>query len=112
MRSKLHFFNVGVEREPHANSALAVIRVTARREDFVAIKVDVDNAPIELSVVRSIVDDPSLYEVIDELFFEYHFNFDGINFGWGGTDLGSDVDDALALMRALRERGIRAHFWV
>ena len=52
--------------------------------------------------------------LVDELFFEAHFYFDGINFGWGalGADRRHTVDEALALMRTLRERGIRSHFWI
>lgn len=56
---------------------------------------------------------------MDEFYFEYHFFFDGLNFGWGGDaeaearlkKLGN-VDDALRLMRRLRQHGVRAHFWI
>lgn len=54
-----------------------------------------------------------------QLYFEYHFYFDGLNFGWLTHKQGRNyqkwnhtVDDALSLMRRLRQRGIRAHFWV
>jgi hypothetical protein len=47
------------------------------------------------------------------------FFFDGLNFGWlthrGGVNekrWNHTVDDALLLMRRLRERGVRAHFWI
>ena len=111
VRAKLHFFNVGVEHEPHPNGFLAVLRSTARPHDFVALKVDIDNSPIELSIVERIADDPSLAILVDELFFEYHFKFDNLNFGWG-KKIPHSVDDALKLMTKLRRRGIRAHFWV
>ena len=44
----------------------------------------------------------------------YHFTFDGLDFGWGGAKKthGHTVDDALALMQALRRKGVRAHFWI
>eukprot|EP00966_Prymnesium_polylepis_P194669 4512672-Prymnesium_polylepis.1 len=94
LRAKTTFFNFGVEREPSANrssaSVLHLLREVARPEDFVAIKVDIDAAPIELSIVRQIADDPSLARLIDELFFEYHFQFDKgtfLDFLWGpGTE--------------------------
>ena len=120
------------------------------------LKVDIDHTPIELSVVKAIAEDPRLTALVDELFFEFHFWFDGLDFGWGGgapavpaapsvqrriigrghgrglaartaTDarrldetraesdalrLNRTVDDALRLMRKLRERGVRAHFWI
>ena len=42
---------------------------------------------------------------------EYHFYFDGHDFGWGGAVSG-DVDTAVSLMHRLRTLGIRAHFWI
>lgn len=98
---------------------LSVLRAVARPEDFVALKVDIDGGP-EVELVERIAQERALYELVDELFFEYHFYFDGLNFGWqtqrGGANYGRwgkySVDDALSLMRRLRERGVRAHFWV
>ena len=62
---------------------------------------------------------------MDELLFEYHFYFDGLNFGWYAMRVTSpdmvdqwikdhkpDVDDALKLMHKLRAAGIRSHFWI
>ena len=98
---------------------LAVLRSVASPSDFVAMKIDVDGGP-ELELVERIAREPRLYRLVDELYFEYHFYFDGRNFGWlthkGGANHHKwgrhTVDDALGLMRRLRERGVRAHFWV
>ena len=49
---------------------------------------------------------------MDELFFEYHYWFDGHNFGWGEIDKRYNVDTALKLMTDLRNSAIRAHFWI
>jgi hypothetical protein len=94
-------------------SFLHVLNATATVDDFVVVKVDIDNGP-ELQVVHAIAKVPELSALVDELFFEAHFYFDGINFGWGalGADRRHTVDEALALMRTLRERGIRSHFWI
>ena len=81
-------------------------------EDFVAMKVDIDGGP-ELELVTRVADNEGgIAELIDELYFEYHFRFDGLNFGWlthkGGRNYqkwNHTVDDALALMRRLRRRG-------
>ena len=124
VRSKLHFFNVPVNEtadpgdgKPNSNSFLAMLAATAREEDFVALKVDIEgqNGAPELDIVRAIADTPALARLVDELFFEYHFWFDGVDFGWGVMEKESKagtVDDALRLMHALRERGVRSHFWV
>ena len=64
--------------------------------------------------VRAIADEPELARLVDELYFEYHFYFDGLDFGWGqlGMDESNTADDALELMQRLRRQGIRAHFWI
>ena len=131
IRAKLTFFNLPVEsvrgsldsgaRSGRASPAdpLAMIHQVAKPEDFVAMKVDIDGGP-ELELVTRVADNEGgVADLIDELYFEYHFRFDGLNFGWlthkGGRNYqkwNHTVDDALALMRRLRRRGIRAHFWV
>ena len=73
--------------------------------------------PFELPIVRDIASKPELYELVDELYFEYHFWFDDLNFGWdsqrGGKNYVEDtVDDAMALMSQLRRNGVRAHWWI
>ena len=112
IRAKLSFFNVGVPKEPHANGAVALIKAAARPADFVVLKMDLDNSPLELSIVDALLSDPSLAELVDEFFFEYHFAFDQVSFGWGNQGQGRTVDEALHTMRRLRDVGIRSHFWV
>ena len=63
------------------------------------------------SIVEAIAERPEIAALIDELYFEYHFYFDGHNFGWGSHGTG-DVDTAVSLMHRLRTLGIRAHFWI
>lgn len=123
VRGKLHFLNVPVPREPDPNGALALLRATARPEDFVAMKVDVDNSAVEESVVWAIANDPLLAILVDELFFEYHFYGEPRNefqFGWGVQNNPSNAYSwtnataatAVDLMHRLRRRGIRSHFWI
>lgn len=119
MRGLLTFFNMGVKPEPpergaERNSFLGMLEVTAKPDDFVVIKVDIDHPATELSIVRGILASDSLTRLVDELFFEFHFTFDDLDFGWGGAKKtrGHSVDDALELMQALRRKGIRTHFWV
>ena len=96
-------------------SVLQTLRGVARPSDFVVLKLDIDYSPVELSIVRAIIADPSLAALVDELYFEYHFRFDShtlLQSLWTGSGGNETVDNALALMHALRERGVRAHFWV
>ena len=49
---------------------------------------------------------------ITHLFFECHFEFYGLDFGWGSSPGMATVDECLAAMFQLRAKGIRAHFWI
>ena len=118
MRSRISFYNVGVEL-PHAPSnssgnVLAKLRKEARPSDFVVMKIDFDSVEVEWALVNEIATDPSLGRLVDEIFFEHVYYFDGFDFGWGANkdNQTTTVDEMLALMRRLREQGIRAHFWV
>ena len=86
-------------------------------EDFVAVKLDIDHRKTEAAIADAIRRRPEVASRVDEFFFEYHFAFDDLDFGWhsgkgmpGAVD--ETVDDALWLMQRLRRKGIRAHFWV
>jgi len=83
----------------------------AKPEDFVVVKLDIDTPEVEHVMVQTIAENPEVAALIDEMFFEYHFYFDGLDFGWG-TKVAGNVDTALGLMHRLRTLGIRAHFWI
>ena len=117
---RLTFYNVPVTTKdvPHTNSSfLSRLRETASAEDFVGLKVDIDHVPTEIPLVQAIADRKDISRLVDEIFFEYHFYFDNLDFGWqtqhgGGSYTTKTVDDALALMQKLRRRGIRSHWWI
>lgn len=48
-----------------------------RPGDFVVIKLDIDNVPLETQFMNMIEDNYSLVHMIAEMFFEEHFNDDG-----------------------------------
>lgn len=69
---------------------------TVSLDDYVVVKVDIDSlgmgAGPELAIVESIAHLPELSTLIDELYFEYHFYFDGATtFGWGGGNFGGHL---------------------
>ena len=99
----------GLGRYPR--SFLALLGATVTPDDFVVVKVDIDGGP-EVEIVRAIAHTPWLARLVDELFFEFHFDFDQIEFGWYGIGKQHSVDDALQLMHSLRKVGIRSHFWI
>ena len=115
LRARLHFYNVPVEEGGSASNALSMIRHVARRDDFVVVKVDMDGGP-ELPVMHAIANNPDLAALVDEIYFEYHFNVQDENLlvGQGRTRVHArdTVDDALRLMTTLRAQGVRSHFWI
>ena len=81
----------------------------------VILKLDIDGGP-ELEIAEAIGARSDLQALVDEIFFEYHFWFDDLDFGWGNQrnvrrQVGV-VDDALRLMLKLRNSGVRSHFWI
>ena len=77
---RLSFYNLpasALESEHGASSVLSHLQAAATPEDFVSMKVDIDYVPVEGAIVRSIAQRPELSRLVDELFFEYHFDFDG-----------------------------------
>ena len=83
-------------------SFLQLLKHAARPQDYVVVKVDIEQqlrGGPELDIVRRIARDPDLAALVDEIFFEYHFWFDGLNFGWGHYKpaVMGTVDDAIKL---------------
>ena len=105
-RPKITFFNEPVNTSD--SSAFGVLRATARREDFVVVKLDIDTPAVENELVRRLVGDPTLAALVDEFFFEVHL---ADNIASDGAMVASGLQ-ALRLMSDLRHMGVRAHFWV
>ena len=89
-----------------------VLLDSVTRKDYVVIKLDIDTPDVEIRILDVVERHAHL---VDELFFEYHFWLDGLDFGWGlkrKTPGIANVTTALHTMQRLRKKGIRAHFWV
>jgi hypothetical protein len=113
----MHWINAPISEDIKAHHSFdRVIRQIAKKDDFVAVKLDVDHPYIELPTVLRILQDSSLHNVIDELFFELHFNCEFMTgCGWGSPDpsplMKLDRGSAMTLFQDLRKVGIRAHMW-
>ena len=106
-KPRIHFYNTPVNALEF-KFALSICSVS----DFVVIKLDIDNTIVEMEIIKVIEEYAHL---VDELFFEYHYYFDGLNFGWGNLNHikgEHNATTAITLMRKLRKKGIRAHFWI
>ncbi|CAE7242686.1 unnamed protein product [Symbiodinium natans] len=121
IRARTRFYNIPVNETScqmstaglfaERGSFLHMLPYAAKPEDFVVVKLDIDGGP-ELSIMEALIRYPELSSLVDEIFFEYHFWFDGGDFGWGQVNKERNVDTALDLMKRLRQAGIRSHFWI
>ena len=124
IRAKVRFFNdfvvegeieqaEGPKGTHPAASFLKILKDVAKasKEDFVVVKVNMNTSASDLTIVEAIAERPEIAALIDELYFEYHFYYDGHNFGWDDGVHG-DVDTAMGLMHRLRALGVRSHFWI
>ncbi|CAE7942650.1 unnamed protein product, partial [Symbiodinium sp. KB8] len=122
LRARTRFYNVAVN-ETHCaltatgifaekGSFLHMLPYAAKPDDYVVVKLDVRSGP-ELSIMEALARHPELSSLVDEVFLEYRFDFDGKKMDWGPlVDQDRNVDTALDLMKRLRLAGIRSHFWM
>ncbi|CAE7509975.1 unnamed protein product [Symbiodinium natans] len=121
LRARTRFYNVAVNEtacESMANGVFAergsflhMLPIAAKPEDFVVVKLDLREGP-ELAIMEALARHPELSSLVDEIFVEYRFDFDGRQMDWGQTDQDRNVDTALDLMKRLRLAGVRSHFWM
>eukprot|EP01041_Mallomonas_annulata_P009061 gene9061-18770_t len=107
----VHFYNIPIHPNvKRFESPLHLLQNIAHKEDFVSFKLDVI-AKLDTRIFLHLLKNPQLTELLDEFFFEFHFESEIMaDSGWGHTGIGN-VSYALRCFRTLRERGVRAHFW-
>ena len=116
---KYQYFNwPASSNSSDASAPLNIIKKIAKRGDFVVLKLDIDTPEVEMAILRELLSDPSLLELVDEFFFEYHVLFGPMNMDWFGssdprhTHTTDTLADSYNVFRTLREKGVRAHSWV
>lgn len=117
----LTFFNIPItEKEGSMENPLDFIKNTCTEQDFVSFKLDVDNPGVEIPIALSVANDPTVFNLIDELFFELHFNRELMtpapqmmspNLPHVYKGLRMDRVGAYDLFIKMRNNGIRAHAW-
>ncbi|KAJ8612234.1 hypothetical protein CTAYLR_002944 [Chrysophaeum taylorii] len=127
VKPKLQYFNVPLNSAPPDN-LWHHLRALAKPDDFVVVKLDIDNYDIEVALVRTLLASPDLLALVDEFFWEHHVNgsplrrtrvsfLDSHNIGWhhqvpqqSAPD--GHLRDSYRFFSQLRAHGIRAHAWV
>ena len=133
MTDKLHFFNTPTVADlAHPMSALRMILARVHPNDFVVLKLDIDDNPAEVEIVfplphtsippqveiiLTILQTPALIARIDELFWEHHVSGSPSQWmGWGDMSkqrgVYSSLESSYQLFTRLRQAGIRAHSWI
>mmetsp|Transcript_2633 Transcript_2633/g.4510 ORF Transcript_2633/g.4510 Transcript_2633/m.4510 type:complete len:389 (+) Transcript_2633:70-1236(+) len=109
-----HWYNIPASQDKtSSDSPLFHVRNTARLDDYVVFKIDIDNNPVEEAILYSLLDDPQLLSLIDEFYWEHHVNMYPMTKYWRETaDPNKDQGDSIWAFRKMRELGIRAHSWV
>ena len=108
-----HWYNIPLSTAKDSwDNPLNHVLVKAKKEDVVIFKIDFDSPLIEMGLIEQILKYPQISELIDEFYFEYHVNYEGMRHKWSTDKLNVYLSSSLKLFTALRERGIRAHSWV
>jgi hypothetical protein len=112
---RIAYFNLPVNATPGAkHNPWRTLHAVAAQADFVVVKIDIDNTPVEEALLEQLLSDRSLSVLVDEIYFEHHVLHTPMwYYGWkGGTMTNHTIVHSYDLFSALRELGIRAHSWV
>ena len=109
---RYHYFNVPASSDVNdLANPLNTIKAVAKRDDYVVLKLDIDNSKVEMEFIEQILADSELHSLIDEFFFEHHVNFQPLNEYWRTENETMQLEDSYKIFRRLRDLGIRAHGW-
>lgn len=112
--SKLHLINVPVtqnvsdERHP-----FSIIKNIYEQGDYIALKLDIDTPGYEQQLADHLLLDTELSSMIGDFFYEKHMG--AVHFPHHSLPSDHPVHNMKAVMdffSALRQKGIRAHYWV
>ena len=108
----LHFNNVGITAGINdQHNPLAVIRSLCKPKDIVIFKLDIDN-DMEMEVVKQLLSDENLMNLVDEFYFEHHVHNDVMKMhGLGGNDPRINLKTWYDMVQPARRKGFRMHFW-
>jgi hypothetical protein len=111
---KVSYFNVPANIDStHGMNPIRMLKQIVRPDDFLMLKIDIDNDPVEWVFIESILNDQSVADLIDEMFFEHHVNLNPTEHnGWGTSPKLMNITQSYGVFTKLRSMGIRAHSWV
>ena len=108
------FIIAGVESDEGSKmNPLESILKEFDEDDFIVMKLDIDDPKIEMSLAKQLLEDKDgVYgKLIDQFYFEHHIHMKEMATYWKKEKSGT-LKDTLDLFHGLRKKGIPAHFWV
>ena len=104
-----HWINVGVspEKGDKLNPLNSILK-QFDEDDFIVLKLDIDEASIELQLVLELLEDKRYSKLVDQFYFEHHVHMKELEAHW---HMKGSVKYSLEIFSQLREKGIPAHFW-
>jgi len=117
-KDRTHYHQQLIASQPNAANGdpfvPTVIKNTAKKEDYVLFKLDIDSGPVEQGTVDFLLDPLNdELEYIDEFLWEHHVDNYIMNGHWGeGVDYTKTIHDSYQLFLQMRQRGVRAHSWI
>lgn len=124
LKERLTYHNTPVSAAHDSPSyPWASIARVASEADFVVVKLDIDNAPVELALIDDLANRrvrvprdggvlKPLHRLIDVFFYESHNRAPTMRAYWGDSGRGHGLNDSFALFTRLRQLGIMAHSWI
>lgn len=77
-KCRLHFYNTPItDNFNHAAHPLNILRSIFQQGDFVVVKLDIDNGPLESAFIKEIESDSELRGSIAEMLYEQHYDHPG-----------------------------------
>ena len=112
LKPAYHWYNVGVNASLDSpNNPLNILLNGFDEDDFVVIKLDIDNRYIERPMASLLLKE-ELANLVDVFYFEHHHKMRDMITFWGKSVTGASILDSLELFTTLRQKGIAAHSWV
>eukprot|EP00997_Jenningsia_sp_PLL12_P007037 NODE_3637_length_750_cov_66.059914_g3052_i0.p1 GENE.NODE_3637_length_750_cov_66.059914_g3052_i0~~NODE_3637_length_750_cov_66.059914_g3052_i0.p1 ORF type:complete len:149 (-),score=47.32 NODE_3637_length_750_cov_66.059914_g3052_i0:98-544(-) len=113
VKHKYRFYNVPAQSDPNSpDNPLNMLRRVARVEDFVVLKLDIDNTAVETALIMQLLESKELAGLVDELFWEHHTNQTPMTSYWSTQNERVTIGESYGIFQQLRRLGIRAHSWV
>lgn len=111
LMASYHWINIGVDADPESKyNPLVSILQSFNRDDFVVVKLDIDTPHIEIPLAYQVMNDPRLYNLIDQFYFEHHVHLAELAANWK-TQMNNTIEASLELFNGIRKKGVAAHFW-